>query len=68
MDQEKRRFRKLKRDVKRAGGRMVRRQLKRDLTETPEEAPHSPVDYGHRSSQTMNGNDRDATRRQDEEE
>jgi hypothetical protein len=63
MDQEKRRHRELKRDIKKAGKRKVRQQLKRDLAENPEEAADSEVDYGHKSSAPLNGIDRDATRR-----
>jgi hypothetical protein len=67
---DKRLYRKLKRDVKRAGNRQRRQHLKRDLRENPEEAAHTEFDYGERSSESMNGNDQDSTRRrnQDEEE
>jgi hypothetical protein len=65
MDQDKRRYRKLKRDVKRAGTKKVRQQLKRDLVENPEEAAFTEINYGHTASETMNGNDRDSTRRRD---
>ena len=70
MDPDKRRYRQLKRDVKRAGNRARRRHLKRELTESPEEAAHSDFDFGRKSSASLNGNDRDATRRRprDEEE
>jgi hypothetical protein len=68
MDQDKRRYRKLKRDVKQAGNRARRRHLKRELTANPEEAAHSDFDFGRKSSASLNGNDRDATRRRDEEE
>jgi hypothetical protein len=68
MEQEKRRHRQLKRDVKKAGNRKVRQSLKRDLERNPEEAAHAEIDYGRDSSEPLNGNDRDATRRRDEEE
>ncbi|HZY85715.1 MAG TPA: hypothetical protein VFE78_12850 [Gemmataceae bacterium] len=68
MDQDKRRYRKLKRDVKQAGNRARRRHLKRELTDNPAEAAHSDFDFGRKSSASLNGNDRDATRRRDEEE
>ena len=63
MDQDKRRYRKLKRDIKRAGNKRRRQHLKRDLQESPEEAPYSEFDFGQVSSQTMNAMDQDATRR-----
>jgi hypothetical protein len=65
MDQDKRRYRQLKRDLKRAGTRKMRRHLKRDLTESPEDAAYSEFDYGRNSSASLNGNDQDATRRRD---
>ena len=68
MDQQKRQHRQLKRDLKRAGQKRLRRQLKQELTEKPEEAPHSDVDFGKRASRGLNGIDKDATRRRDEEE
>jgi hypothetical protein len=68
MDQDKRRYRRLKRDIKRAGTKKVRQQLKRDLVENPEEAAHTELDYGRAASETMNANDRDRTRRRDVEE
>ena len=63
MDQDKRRYRKLKRDVKRAGNKRRRAHLKRELANNPDEAPFSQFDFGETSSETMNGMDRDATRR-----
>jgi hypothetical protein len=63
IDPDKRRFRKLKRDVKRAGNKRRRQHLKRDLAENPEEAPYSEFDFGSNSSATLNAMDRDATRR-----
>jgi hypothetical protein len=68
MDQDKRRYRKLKRDVKQAGNRARRRHLKRELIDNPEGAAHTDFDFGRKSSASLNGNDRDATRRRDEEE
>jgi hypothetical protein len=63
MDQDKRRYRKLKRDVKRAGNRKRRQHLKRALADDPEGAAHTDFDYGRDSSASLNGNDHDATRR-----
>jgi hypothetical protein len=64
MDQEKRQLRQLKREVKRAGGKHRRRQLKRELTENPDEAHRSEGTFGGNSSQGLNGMDNDATRRE----
>jgi len=67
MDQDKRTFRKLKRDVKRAGNKRRRQYLKRDLLDNPEEAAHAEFEFGHDSSATFNGLDHDATRRRTED-
>jgi hypothetical protein len=63
MEPEKRQLREQKREVKRAGGKRRRRQLKRELAENPEEAPYSVPDVGRHRSADLNGIDRDATRR-----
>ena len=63
MDREKRQLRKLKRDIKRAGSKRRRRQLKRNLHEAPDDAVHAEFDFGRLSSETLNGLDQDATRR-----
>jgi hypothetical protein len=63
MDPDKRQFRKLKRDIKRAGNKRRRRHFKRELTENPEEAPFSEFDFGSDSSATLNRLDNDATRK-----
>jgi hypothetical protein len=68
MDREKRQLRKLKRDLKRAGNKSRRRHLKRELAENPEEAPHSEYDFGRKTSETLNGLDKDATRRKKDTE
>jgi hypothetical protein len=60
---DKRRLRKLKRDIKRAGNKRRRQHLKRQLAENPEEAPHTEFDFGRTSSETLNGLDEDSTRR-----
>jgi hypothetical protein len=67
MDQDKRKYRQLKRDLKQAGNRKRRRQLQRDLTENPEDAAQSAFDFGRDSTRGLNGNDRDATRRRRDE-
>ncbi len=63
MDPKKRELRKLKRDIKRAGNRHRRRQLKRDLADNPEEAHPSEESFGRNRSAGFNGLDEDATRR-----
>jgi hypothetical protein len=68
MDQDKRRQRKLKREIKQAGNKRRRQHFKRELIENPEEAPHSEFDFGDTTSATLNGMDNDATRRRKDEE
>ena len=68
MDQDKRRYRQLKRDIKKAGNRKRRQHLKRQLAENPEDAAHSEFDFGRDSSTGLNGLDRDATRRRRNEQ
>jgi hypothetical protein len=68
MDPDKRKLRKLKREVKRAGGKRRRRHLKRDLAENPEDAPFSEYDFRGDTSTTLNGLDRDATRQRTQPE
>lgn len=63
MDRQKRELRKLKRDIKRAGSKHRRRQLKRELTDRPDEAHVSEESFGRNRSQGLNGLDEDATRR-----
>ena len=63
MDPTKREVRKLKRDIKRAGSKHRRRDLKRDLRENPEEAAFSEENFGRNESSTLNGLDSDATRK-----
>jgi hypothetical protein len=65
MDTDKRRLRELKRAIKRSGNKSRRQKLKRDLVEQPEEAHESEHDFGRNSSTGLNGLDRDATRRRD---
>jgi hypothetical protein len=62
-DPDKRKLRELKRTVKRAGTKQVRRALKRDLEQNPDAAADAAVDYGNLSSAAFNGLDRDSTRR-----
>lgn len=62
MDRDRREIRQLKRDIKRAGGKRRRRQLKQAIVERPEEAHEAAFDFGRLRSATLNGIDRDATR------
>ena len=63
MDQDKKReLRQLKREIKRKGSKVARRQLKRGLEENPEEAHEAVVDYGRYSSEPLNGLDRQPAR------
>lgn len=65
MDQDKKReLRQLKREIKRKGGKVRRRQLKQGLVENPEEAQDTVVDFGRFESKTMNGLDRGQTWRE----
>jgi hypothetical protein len=68
MQDDKRHYRQLKRDIKKAGNRKRRRHLERELAENPEEAARSDFDFGRDSSAPLNGNDRDATRRRKADE
>jgi hypothetical protein len=68
MNDDKRRQRQMKRDVKKAGNRTRRQQLKRQLNENPEEAHFAEPTFGRNSSEPLNGIDQDATRKRDEEE
>ena len=60
MDQDKKReLRQLKREIKRKGGKLRRRQLKQGLVENPEEAHETEVSFGRLESKPLNGLDRD---------
>ena len=63
MKDDKRQMRKLKRDIKQAGNKKRRQQLKRDLRDNPEEAHWSEPTVGKDSSEALNGMDQDATRK-----
>jgi hypothetical protein len=63
MEREKRELRKLKRIIKRTGSKHRRREFKRQVSESPEEATYMEENFGRNSSASMNGLDRDATRR-----
>jgi hypothetical protein len=63
VDPDKRVMRELKRVVKKRGNKHRRQELKKTLTENPEEAAHAEENLGRFRSDTLNGLDRDATRR-----
>ena len=65
MEQDKRQQRKLKREVKQAGNKKRRGKLKRELRDNPEEAHWSEPSVGKASSETLNGLDKDATRKRE---
>ena len=67
MDKDKRALRKLKREIKRTGGKRRRQHLKRQLAENPEEAASAEFEFRGDSSATLNGLDRDSTRRKKEQ-
>jgi hypothetical protein len=62
-DPEKRKLRELKRALKKRGNKHRRAQLKRDLAENPDEAAHSEEKLGRFRSDTLNGLDKDSTRK-----
>jgi hypothetical protein len=68
MNDDKRRHRQLKRDIKKAGNRVRRQQLKRQLSDNPEDAHLAEPTFGRNSSEPLNGIDRDAKRRASDEE
>lgn len=69
MNDDKRREREIKRDVKRRGNRNRRRALKRSLETNPDEAQFDSYEFRRDSSAPLNGIGRDTKRaRLDEEE
>lgn len=68
MNQDKRRQRELKRQIKQAGNRRRRQLLKRQLRERPDEAPFEELPLGRYSSAYLNGLDQDKTRRREEDD
>ncbi len=66
MDQDKKReLRQLKREIKRKGGKLRRRQLKQGLAENPEDAQDTVVDLGRLESKSLNGLDREQAWKRD---
>jgi len=68
MDPDKRKYRELKRTIKRAGSKHRRQDFKRQLREAPDEAHTKEENFGRYSSAAMNANDQDATRKRAAEE
>jgi hypothetical protein len=65
VDPKKRELRKLKRTIKRAGSKHRRRELKRQLADSPEGAAEAGESFGKFSSEGLNQLDNDATRKRD---
>jgi hypothetical protein len=61
--ERKREVRKLKREVKRAGSKHRRRDLKKQLEENPKEAHHAEENLGRHRSAAIGRIDNDATRK-----
>jgi len=66
-DPDKRQLRELKRVLKKRGNKHRRQQLKRTLSEDPEEAAHAQEQLGRHRSDDLNGLDRDSTRKKKDE-
>ena len=62
-DPDKRRMRDLKRAIKKRGNKRRRQELKRNLTDNPEEAAQAEEDLGKHRSDCLNRLDNDSTRR-----
>jgi hypothetical protein len=57
-DPNKRLVRETKRTVKKLGGKLRRRELKKQLREQPEDAAHAEETFGRLRSDVFNGYDR----------
>lgn len=66
MNDDKRKQRQLKRELKKAGNRTRRQRLKRSLTDDPAEAHFADESVGRYSTEPLNGQDGDATRERGE--
>jgi len=62
-DPDKQRMRDLKRAIKKRGNKRRRQELKRNLTDNPEEAARAEEDLGKHRSDRLNRLDDDSTRR-----
>jgi len=67
-DPDKRRMREIKRALKKRGNKHRRQQLKKNLTDNPEDAAHVEEDLGRHRSDSLNKLDNDSTRRKKDEE
>jgi len=63
VDPDKRKMREVKRAVKKRGNKHRRQELKKTLADNPDEAAHAEENLGRFRSDTLNGLDRDSTRR-----
>jgi hypothetical protein len=63
---DKRRYRKLKRDIKRAGNKRRRRVLKQQVTDGTLDDDNSDDGLGRHRTAWLNGMDRDAKRKRDD--
>lgn len=61
-DPDKRRMRDLKRAIKKRGNKRRRQDLKRNLTDNPEEADSAEENLGKHRSDRLNRLDNDSTR------
>lgn len=59
---DKKQLRKMKKDIKKQGGKRARRRLKENLRDNPAEAHEAEIDFGQLSSKPWNRLDNDATR------
>lgn len=62
-DPDKRKLRELKRVLKKRGTKHRRQELKKTLTDNPEEAHEAEENLGRARSDTLNGLDQDSTRK-----
>ena len=66
-DPDKRKLRELKRVLKKRGTKHRRQELKKTLADNPEAAADAAENLGRYRSDTLNGLDKDATRRRTDE-
>lgn len=62
-DPDKRKMREIKRALKKRGNKHRRQQLKKNLSENPEDAARAEEDLGRHRSDALNKLDNDSTRR-----
>jgi hypothetical protein len=66
-DPDKRKLREIKRVLKKRGTKHRRQELKKTLADNPEAAHESAENLGRYRSDTLNGLDKDSTRRKRDE-